>query len=143
VPVVRFASRAWTSARWCLIFCAVVTCLAAASTAHGAAAPNTPQSRLLNTWLDLHLVGIFYPDTNGDTLISNLAKVAGQLGQPLPPIRFGETAQDVRRFRIGAVMIKQHPPPDTWILFTRSRSQVWKLIDDAQGRLKLVRVAPG
>jgi hypothetical protein len=39
-------------------------------------------------------------------------------------------------------MIKQHPPPDTWILFTRSRSQVWKLIDDAQGRLKLVRVAP-
>jgi hypothetical protein len=59
----------------------------------------------------------------------------------LPPIRFGETAWDVRRFRIGAVMIKQHLPPETWILFTRTRSQVWKLIDDAQGRLKLVRVA--
>jgi len=38
-------------------------------------------------------------------------------------------------------MIKQHLPPETWILFTRTRSQVWKLIDDAQGRLKLVRVA--
>ncbi len=109
--------------------CAVAACFAVAGTAHGSAAPSTPQSRLLNTWLDLHLVGIFYPDTTGDTLLPNLAKVAGQLGQPLPPIRFGETAGDVRRFRIGAVMIKQHPPPETWILFTRPRSQVWKLID--------------
>ncbi|MDQ2914994.1 MAG: hypothetical protein M3T56_17340 [Chloroflexota bacterium] len=49
----------------------------------------------------------------------------------------------MRRFHIGAVMIKRHPPPDTWILFTRTRSHVWKLIDDPQGRLKLVRIAPG
>jgi hypothetical protein len=124
-------------------FCAVATCLFAAGIAHGSAAPSTPQSRLLNTWLDLRLVGIFYPDTSGGTLLSNLGKVARQLGQPLPPIRFGETAQDMRRFRIGAVMIKQHPPPETWILFTRSPSHVWKLIDDAQGHLKLVRVVSG
>ena len=70
-----------------------------------------------------------------------LTESRGAPGQPLPPIRFGETAWDVRRFRIGAVMIKQHLPPETWILFTRTRPQVWKLIDDAQGRLKLVRVA--
>lgn len=125
-----------------MILCAAVACLASAGSAQGASAPSTPQSRLLNTWLDLHLVGLFYPETTSETLLPNLAKVAEQLGQPLPPIRFGETAQDARRFRVGAVMIKQHPPPDTWILFARSRSQVWKLIDDAQGHLKLVRVAP-
>jgi hypothetical protein len=138
--VVRLASRARTPARLRVVLCAAAACLIAAGAAHGAASPNTPQSRLLNTWLDLHLVGLFYPDTNADTLLPNLAKVAKQLGQPLPPIRFGETVRDVRRFRLGAVMIKRHPPPDTWILFTRSRSQVWKLIDDAQGRLRLVQV---
>lgn len=138
----RFGSHAWTFARWRVVSCVAATCLVVAGTAHGSAAQSTPQSRLLNTWLDLHLVGIFYPDTTGDTLLPNLAQVAEQLGQPLPPIRFGESAQDVRRFRVGAVMIKQHPPPETWVLFTRSRSHVWKLIDDAQGRLKLVRVAP-
>jgi len=115
-------------------------CIFAASTAPGA--PSTPQSRLLNAWLDLRLVRIFYPDTTGETLLPNLAKVAGQLGQPLPSIRFGESAQDVRRFRIGAVMIKRHPPRDTLILFTRARSVVWRLVDDAQGPLRLVRVAP-
>ena len=71
-----------------------------------------------------------------------LRRLRRQLGQPLPPIRFGESAQDVRRFRIGAVMIKRHPPPDTLILFTRARSVVWRLVDDAHGRLKIVRVAP-
>jgi len=115
-------------------------CIFAASTAPGA--PSTPQSRLLNAWLDLRLVGIFYPDTTGEMLLPNLAKLAGQLGQPLPSIRFGESAQDVRRFRIGAVMIKRHPPPDTLILFTRARSVVWRLVDDAQSPLRLVRVAP-
>lgn len=134
-------SPAWRRAGWLIVSCGLGLCLLAAVRANAAATPSTPQSRLLNTWLDLHLVGIFYPDTTGETLLTNLAKVAEQLGQPLPPIRFGETARDVRRFRVGTVMIKQHPPPDTWILFTRSRSQVWKLIDDPQGRLKLVRVA--
>ena len=135
-----FTARAWTPARWRLFLCAAITFLAVAGAARGAAPPATPQSRLLNTWLDLRLVELFYPDTTGDALLSNLAKVAGQLGQPLPPIRFGETAQDMLKFRSGAVMIKQHPPADTWILFTRSRANVWRLTDDAQGRLKLVRV---
>jgi hypothetical protein len=75
-------------------------------------APSTPQSRLLSVWLDLRLVTIFYPRTTTATLLSNLGKVAGQLCQPLPPIRFGESARDARRSRVGAVMIKRHPPRD-------------------------------
>ena len=39
-------------------------------------------------------------------------------------------------------LVHSHMGEQTWVLFTRSRSHVWKLIDDAQGRLKLVRVAP-
>jgi hypothetical protein len=122
------------------VSCALVVCALVTGTARAAVAPSTPQSRLFNVWLDMRLVTIFYPHTTSATLLSNLAKVAAQLHQPLPPIRFGETANDARRSRVGAVMIKRHPPRDTWILFTRSRSEVWRLVDDAQGRLKVARV---
>ena len=135
-----FVPRPWSRARWLAILCASSLCVAAGGTAH-AAPPSTPESRLLSVWLDLQLVAIFYPDTTAETLLPNLGKVAAQLGQPLPPIRFGETVRDAHKHPIGAVMIKQHPPPDTWILYTRSRSHVWKLIDDPQGRLQLMRLA--
>lgn len=128
-------------AGWRIVSCGLGVLLFAAGFAQAAGSPSTPQSRLLNVWLDLHLVALFYPDTTGQTLLANLTKVADQLGQPLPPIRFGETARDARKFRMGSVLIKQHPPPDTLVLFTRGHSVVWRLVDDAQGRLKLVRVA--
>lgn len=73
-------SLAWRWAGWLIVSCGLGVCLFAAVTAHAAATPSAPQSRLLNTWLDLHLVGIFYPDTTVETLLPNLAKVAEQLG---------------------------------------------------------------
>jgi hypothetical protein len=96
---------------------------------------------LFSVWLDLRLVAIFYPHTNAATLLPNLAKVADQLRQPLPTIVFGETANDLWSSDADAVMIKRDPPPNTWILFARSSAQVWRLVDDAQGVLKVQRVA--
>ena len=130
-------------ARRGFVLCAIGFVLFAAAparSAESAQAPITPEVRLLNVWLDLRLVSIFYPETTSETLVPNLAKVAGQLNHPLPPIRFGETAADMRKFRVGAVMIKRNPPPETWILFTRSRTHVWRLMDDADGRLTVVRL---
>jgi predicted nucleic acid-binding protein len=125
-----------------LVCCAVVLPSLGVGAAR-AASPRTPETRLLDIWLDLRLLDVFYPDTTAETFAANLTAIAKQLGQAPTPIRFGETAQDARRFRVGAVMIKQHPPPDTWILFTRSRSHVWKLVDDAHGDLTLARVPSG
>lgn len=42
----------------------------------------------------VRLTCVDYPDTNVDTLLPNLAKVAKQLSQPLPPIRFGEPVRE-------------------------------------------------
>jgi hypothetical protein len=139
--VVPAVSPGWRGAGWRILSCVLGLCVLACGVARAAGPPSTPQSRLLNVWLDLRLVALFYPDTSHETLLANLAKVAGQLGQPLPPIRFGETARDARKLRMGAVLIKQHPPPDTLVLFTRGRSVIWRLVDDAEGRLKLVRIS--
>jgi hypothetical protein len=96
---------------------------------------------LFNVWLDMRLVAIFYPETTGATLLSNLALVANELHQPLPAISFGETVHDMLGSSVGGVMIVRHPPANTWVLFTRSAVHVWRLIDDPQGNLKLQRVA--
>ncbi len=77
-------SPAWRRAGWRIFSDGLGVCIFAAGTAQAAAAPSRPQSRLLNTWLDLRLVGIFYPDTIGETLLPNLAKVAGAARSPLP-----------------------------------------------------------
>lgn len=111
------------------------------SAATASSAPSTPQSRLLNVWLDLSLLGIFYPDTTPETFLPNLKKIAGQLNQPLPPIHFGESPRDSLKFHVGAVVIKHHPPRDTFILYTRSRTQVWELIDGPTNQLRIFRVA--
>ena len=133
--VAAFRARTFLS-----LACAVAVCLCAGTVAEAAAPPRTPESRLLDVWLDLRLLELFYPETTAETLLPNLAEVARQLNQQETPIRFGESARDARKFRVGAVMIKRHPPAETWILYTRSRSHVWKLVDDAQGRLTVVRM---
>jgi len=142
--VARLRSRKWG---WsCAVVCAMVVCLFAAATcavpdsARAAHTPSTPQSRLFNVWLDLRLVGMFYPHTTAATLLSNLARVADELHQALPVISVGETRRDLLGSAAGAVMIVRSPPPNTLILLTRSDVYVWKLVDDAQGQLKVQRV---
>lgn len=116
----------------------VAVVLAAAPPARSA--PQTPTSRMLDVWLDLRLLAIFYPETTPKTFVPNLRKIAAQLNQGLSPIRLGDSPRDVLRFRVGVVMIKRNPPAETWILYSRSRPQVWQLIDDPAGHLRIRRI---
>jgi hypothetical protein len=137
----RSSMRCGSCARCLALVCALaIALITAAGAAPAAPRPSTPQSRLFSVWLDMRLVAIFYPHTNAATLLPNLTKVALQLRQPLPTLLFGETARDIWASDEGAVMIKRDPPPNTWILFTRSKVQVWKLVDDAHGALTVSRV---
>ena len=115
---------------------------ASAATAGTRAAPSTPQSRLLDVWLDLNLLAIFYPETTPRTFLPNLTKIARQLNKTLPPIRFGESARESMKFRVGSVVIRRNPPRETIVLFTRSRTRVWELLDGPTGQLRIFRVAP-
>lgn len=123
---------------------AVAACLAVAlsspSPARAAAPPQTPESRMLDVWLDLRLLAVFYPETTAETFLPNLKKVAGQLNQHLAPVRFGNAPRDALRFKSGTVVIARNPPPDTWILYTRAGPRVWELFDDPTGRLRIRRV---
>ncbi len=105
------------------------------------AAETTAQSRLLYVWLDLRLVEIFYPSTTAATLPENLGKLARQLNQPPILTQFGERPRDTFRFAANAVVIKQHPPKDTWILFSRDAVRIWRLVDDPAGHMTLLRIA--
>ena len=120
----------------------VAILIASPTRAEAVPAPQTPKSRLLDVWLDLRLMAIFYPDTTSKTFVANLKKISSQLNQRLSPVRLADTAHDVLRFKVGTVVIMRRPPPDTWILYSRSRSQAWELIDDPVGhlRIRLVRV---
>jgi hypothetical protein len=119
----------------------VAASLFGAAVAPVRAAPQTPESRLLTVWLDLSLLGIFYPDTTAKTFLPNLRKIARQLNQTLPRLHFGEAPRDSFRFRSGAVVIKRHPPKSTWILYTRARNSVWMLVDGPAGAMRITRVA--
>ena len=105
--------------------------------AAAAASPVTPQSRLYDVWLDLRLVGIFYPKTTAKSLPGNLRRVARQLNQPQIPIFFGEQPSDALRFPATAVVIKRHPPKRTLVLYARAGPVVWSLVDDATGHVTL------
>jgi hypothetical protein len=98
---------------------------------------------MLDVWLDLRLLAIFYPDTTSATFFPNLRKVAAQLNQRLSPLRFGESPRDALRFRVGVVVIRKNPPAETWILYSRSRARVWELIDDPAGHLRIVPASAG
>jgi len=115
--------------------------LLAAPLAQASSRPATPQSRLLDVWLDLNLIGIFYPETTPKTFLRNLNRIARQLNQQLHPIRFGESPRDTLKAPAGAVVIKRHPPKETFVLFTRSRTQVWELLDGPADRMRIFRVA--
>ena len=117
--------------------CAVALLAAAPAEA---ARPSTPETRLLNVWLDLRLLAIFYPDTTPATFQANLRKVARQLNQDLPPVRVGNGPRDTFRLPPRTVVISRNAPPETWILYTRSGRQVWRLLDDREGRLSVGRI---
>jgi hypothetical protein len=122
----------------------VALALAAPAPAVSAAPPpQTPKSRMLDVWLDLRLLAIFYPETTPGTFFPNLRKVAAQLNQRLSPLRFGDSPRDVLRFRVGVVVIRRNPPAETWVLYSRSPNRVWELIDDPSGRLRIVPASVG
>ncbi len=104
-----------------------------------AAARATPYQhdarvRMLDAWLDIQLVSIFYPDTDPTTLAANLQLVAQQLGQPPLMIRHGAHPADAYRFSVHAVVIQSGAPATTLILFARSdRGAVWRLTDAGDG----------
>ena len=104
--------------------------------------PATPQGSLYDVWLDLRLVGIFYPKTNALSLPANLRKVARQLKQRRTAIYFGERPADTLRFPAGAVVIKRHPPAQTFVLYARDGHTVWMLVDDPAGHVKLSVARP-
>ena len=87
--------------RWTLYALLAVSLLVVPVTHASARQPATPQSRLLDVWLDLNLLDIFYPETTPATFMRNLKKVARQLNQSPHRIRFGESPRDTLRAPAG------------------------------------------
>jgi len=126
--------------RWTVYALLAVSLLVVPVTRAGPEQPTTPQSRLLDVWLDLNLLDIFYPETTPATFMRNLKKVARQLNQSLHRVKFGESPRDTLRAPAGTVVIKRHPPKETFILYTRSRTQVWELLDSPARPMRIFRV---
>ena len=124
-----------------LVTAALLTATSAFGLGQTRTKPTTPQGSLYDVWLDLRL-GIFYPETNSLTLPDNLRKVARQLQQRQTAIYFGERPADALRFPAGAVVIKRHPPPQTFVLYARDGHTIWMLIDDPGGHVKLSVARP-
>ncbi len=49
-------------------------------------------------------------------------------------------ARDVFRFPAGAVVIKRHPPAETYVLYARDGRTVLTLVGDPAGHVKLSRI---